>query len=228
MLIQAPPRSDLHEAYHTQRCPICALLEHSERRYIDITLYEHVTDVRWRAEVRAARGFCMLHTQHVLEIGRSALGASLVAADIIKTLRELLPTTAQDSGGALSRLRAAFGVDSSVARALRPKEACPLCVYLADLGRVYVGALLSDVATDEGRVAYTSSVGLCLPHLLLALQHGGAGLATLLAHQARAWQELEAELNEFVRKNDYRYSGEISGSERDAWRRALLLLAGDE
>ncbi len=85
MLIQAPPRSDLHDAYHSQRCPVCLLLERSERRYIDITLYEHVTDVRWRAEVRAARGFCVLHTQHVLEVGRSALGASLVAADIIKT-----------------------------------------------------------------------------------------------------------------------------------------------
>src|SRR5918997_3195441 len=104
MLIKPPPRSDLHDAYRTQRCPLCALLERSERRYIDATLYEHVTDVRWRAEVRAARGFCALHTQHVLEVGRSALGVSLVAADILKTLREALPATDQDTG-ALGRLR---------------------------------------------------------------------------------------------------------------------------
>ncbi len=227
MLIKPPPPSDLHNAYRTQRCPICTLLERSERRYIDITLYEHVTDVRWRAEVRAARGFCALHTQYVLEIGRSALGASLVAVDIIKTLRELLPATVQDSGGAVDRLRSIFGIDANLARTLRPQQPCPLCVYLTDLGRVYVGALLSDIVTDEGKEAYAGSAGLCLPHLLIGIQRDGPGLTALLAHQAQAWQKLEAELNEFIRKNDYQFTGEVSEAERDAWRRALLLLSGE-
>lgn len=224
MLIKPPSRTDLHAAYQVAGCSVCGMLKRSERRYIDATLYEHVTDVRWRAEVRAARGFCALHTQHVLEVGRSALGVSLVAGDILKTLRESLTTTT--SGGAFGRLRAAIGGSSGLAAALQPQQSCPICTYLADLGAVYVAALLDDLATDEGHAAYERSGGLCLPHLLTAAQRGGAGLPVLTEHQARIWERLEGELSEFARKSDYRFSDETIETERDAWRRALLLLSG--
>lgn len=224
MLIKPPSRTDLHAAYAVAGCPVCGLLARSERRYIDMTLYEHVTDVQWRAEVRAARGFCALHTQHVLEVGRSALGVSLVAADILKTLRAELPGPDQ-AGSALHRLRSALG-GGARAGSLRPQRPCPICTYLADLGAVYVAALLDDQTTEDGRAAYAGSAGLCLPHLLAAIDKGGPGLGPLVAHQARAWQDLETELNEFTRKSDYQYSGDPITTERDAWRRALKLLSG--
>lgn len=224
MLIKPPSRTDLHAAYTVAGCPVCGLLTHSERRYIDMTLYEHVTDVQWRAEVRAARGFCALHTEHVLEVGRSALGVSLVAGDILNTLRAALPAPDQ-AGGALHRLRSALGGGTRAA-SLRPQRPCPICAYLADLGAVYVAALLDDQTTEDGRAAYAGSAGLCLPHLLAALDQGGAGLAALVAHQARAWEQLETELSEFTRKSDYQYRGDPITTERDAWRRALKLLSG--
>ncbi len=224
MLIKPPSRSDLHEVYRSPGCPVCRLLERSERRYIDATLYEHVTDVKWREEVRAARGFCALHTQHVLDVGRSALGVSLVTADIIKTLRGALAATGEVSG-ALGRLRSALGASGAAAR-LRPQRPCPICAYLAELAGVYVAALLDDLAADVGAHAYAHSNGLCLPHLSLAVDRGGPGLRALAAHQAQAWERLETELNEFIRKSDYQYTGEPIEAERDAWRRALLLLGG--
>jgi hypothetical protein len=192
MLIKPPSRSDLHAAYTAAACPICGMLKRSERRYIDATLYEHVTDVRWRAEVRAARGFCALHTQHVLDVGRSALGGS-----------------------------------SALTNGLQAQQPCPICTYLADLGAVYVAALLDDLISDEGRAAYERSAGLCLPHLLAATRRGGSGLPALIEHQSRVWERLEVELNEFARKSDYRFSDETIEAERDAWRRALLLLSGE-
>ncbi len=224
MLIKPPSRTDLHEVYRAPGCPVCTLLIRSERRYIDATLYEHVTDVKWREEVRVARGFCALHTQHVLEVGRSALGVSLVAADIIKTLRGVLPTAA-DGGGALGRLRSALGSSASAAP-LRPQRPCPICAYLAELAAVYIAAVLQDIASDIGAQAYAHSSGLCLPHLCQAMDRGGPGLRQLTAHQSRVWEALEGELNEFIRKSDYQYSGEPIDVERDAWRRALLLLSG--
>jgi hypothetical protein len=224
MLIKAPSRSDLHAAYTATGCPICGMLKRSERRYIDATLYEHVTDVRWRAEVRAARGFCALHTQHVLDVGRSALGVSLVAADILKTLRESLTS---NTGGGLSRIRAALSGGSALTGSLQAQQPCPICTYLADLGAVYVAALLDDLTSEEGAAAYERSAGLCLPHLLLATRRGGAGLSVLIEQQSRVWERIEAELNEFARKSDYRFSDETIEAERDAWRRALLLLSGE-
>lgn len=226
MLIKPPSRTDLHESYRFAGCPVCGLLQRSERRYIDATLYEHVTDVKWRAEVRAARGFCALHTLHVLDVGRSALGVSLVAADIFKTLQDNLGAVG-DSASALDRLRSMLGSGAGNATAtLRAQRPCPICVYLADFAAVYIAALLDDLATPEGSAAYDRSVGLCLPHFLAAAERGGAGFAPLKAHQAAAWARLEHELNEFARKSDYQFSGESMESERDAWRRALLLLSG--
>jgi hypothetical protein len=224
MLITPPPRDELQAAYAAPGCPICALLERSERRYIDIVLYEHVTDVKWRAQVRAARGFCALHTERVLAIGRSSLGASLVAGDIFKTLRAELPTSS--TGGALGRLRAALGSGNALLAVLRPQQPCPICAYLEDLGGVYVAALLSDLETADGRAQYAQSAGLCLPHLRMAAQHSGAGLPVLLDHQTRVWKHLETELEEFARKQDYRYRDEEIGTEADAWQRALRLLSG--
>ena len=42
---------------------------------------------------------------------------------------------------------------------------------------------------------------------------------------AQVWQEI-ADLGEFIRKNDYRYSDEPVGTERDAWLRALESISG--
>lgn len=228
MLITPPPRDELQAAYRSASCPICTLLTKSERRYIDITLYEHVTDVKWRAQVRAARGFCALHTERVLSLGRSSLGASLVAGDILKTLRAELPAHGGAGGGALGRLRAALGGSggSGLSAVLRPQQPCPLCAYLEDLGKVYAAALLADLETGDGRAQYEQSAGLCIPHLIMATDRGGAGLQPLLEHQTQVWERLEHELEEFTRKQDYRFRGEEIGTEADAWQRAWRLLAG--
>lgn len=226
VVIKPPSRTDLDQAYHAATCPICALLTRSERRYIDATLYEHVTDVQWREEVRSARGFCALHTEHVLDVGRSALGVSLVTADILKTLQALLPSVGAGGGAsALGRLRSAIG-GGGASNPLRPQRPCPICAYLADLANVYVASLLDDLVSEPALTTYKASPGLCLPHLSAAIERGGPGLRALLGHQAVAWGSLEAELNEFTRKSDYQFSGEPMESERDAWRRALRMLSG--
>ncbi len=226
MLITPPPRHELQASYQAVTCPICSLLARSERRYIDITLYEHVTDVKWRSEVREARGFCTLHMERVLATGRSAVGASLVAGDIFKTLRDLLGAQGSAGARAFGRLRSAIGANNGLAAVLRPQRPCPLCAYLEDLGKVYVAALLDDLQSEDGRVQYEQSVGLCVPHLTMAAERGGGGLQMLLDHQARVWEGLEKELAEFTRKQDYRYRDEEMGPEADAWQRAWRLLSG--
>jgi hypothetical protein len=41
------------------------------------------------------------------------------------------------------------------------------------------------------------------------------------------WQKLNDELTEFIRKNDYRFSKEGMGAERDSWKRAAAALVGN-
>jgi hypothetical protein len=49
---------------------------------------------------------------------------------------------------------------------------------------------------------------------------------TLVEVQQAVWQRLRADLQEFIRKNDYRFKNEGSGPEDDAWLRAIEAVAG--
>ena len=229
MLVKAVSLSDLHAAYGQGYCPVCALNDRDERRYIDTMLYDQVTNVTWRAQIRAARGFCAPHTVRIIGEGRSALGVALIADDLLKTLREALGSGPPEGGSAWDRLRGALGRGShALASSLRGTRPCPLCAHLLQQTPVHLRSLLQDLATPEGQAAYAPSPGLCLPHLVGALDGGAPpeGIPVLLAHQQQAWQQLQAELEAFIRKSDYQAADEPIGGERDAWRRAFRLLSG--
>jgi hypothetical protein len=40
-------------------------------------------------------------------------------------------------------------------------------------------------------------------------------------------ESMQAQLAEFIRKNDYRFHGESIGAERDAWQRAVRKVVGE-
>src|SRR3954447_22999529 len=171
MLIKEVSPSELHIAYAQDRCPICVLNDRDERRYIDYTLYEQVTNVQWRAQIRDPRGVCAAHTTRILEAGRSALGVALIAQDLLKPLGEALRTGAPPAGrSALSRLlNAAGSASSGLASRLRRTGPCPLCAHLLQQTPVHLRSLLQDLATDAGQTAYRQSAGLCVPHLVQTL-----------------------------------------------------------
>jgi hypothetical protein len=76
--------------------------------------------------------------------------------------------------------------------------------------------------------ALRASPGMCLVHLQQALRlaRDGTARAWLLDIEAPKLQGLIDELGEFIRKHDYRFRGEPRGAERDAWLRAIEMVAG--
>ena len=48
----------------------------------------------------------------------------------------------------------------------------------------------------------------------------------IIAIQQQGWKRLLGELDEFIRKQDYRFREEPIGSERDSWIRAVALVSG--
>ena len=229
MLVKAVSPSDLHGAYAGDRCPICTLNDRDERRYIDATLYDQVTNVQWRGQIRHARGFCAPHTTRILAEGRSALGVALIADDLLKTLREMLASGAGETSSSWGRFLGGLGSGArTLAARVRPTGPCPLCAHLLQQTPVHARSILLDLETDEGQRIYATSTGLCVPHLVQALDIGEprGGVRVVIERQMEVWQGLEAQLQEFIRKNDYQFTGETIGEERDAWRRAFQLLSG--
>jgi hypothetical protein len=90
-----------------------------------------------------------------------------------------------------------------------------------------IAGLLRNFGDDEFAVAFEACGGLCRVHLVNTLRAADSPTArTLAARQAASWRRLEAELDEFIRKHDYRFQGEVLEAERDVWRRALRLTSG--
>lgn len=189
----------LMEAVGRPGCPICRLADEAGRRFLRSLLYERVSDVDTRDQLRRDGGLCREHTAMLLAIG-DALGSSIIYADLLQA-----------------------AVEGRVARGR-----CMVCRVAEDAAHRAIAALLAHIAEEDVLAAYIASDGLCLPHLSLVTgsRRAGAAVTALEGIERQRLEALAAECREFVRKSDYRRRGEPLGAERDAWRRAALKLAG--
>ena len=223
-------RDELIEAMQQRACPICVLVERAERKEVDMFLYDQVNDISRRDALRASRGLCEYHTSLLAE-GRSALGIAIVSRDVLRAMTAELEQTAKSrkSEGFFS-----FGVGAlasggkSLAVRIGPQAPCPMCAARPKLEEPLIAGLLQNIADPSFAAAFDASVGLCRVHLASTLAAADSAMARdLAARQAAMWRRLEAELDEFIRKHDYRFTGEgLTEAERDIWRRALALTSG--
>jgi hypothetical protein len=89
--------------------------------------------------------------------------------------------------------------------------------------------LLSHIDDADLAEAYKRAGGFCLPHFQLTLsQAGSASVRLLAAWQAHVWSQLRGELDELIRKHDYRFRSEVvTDAEADSWERAVAAVVGE-
>lgn len=238
MSVPATPTTDKHIGYHELRealrkegCALCCLVRKEVRRYMDNMLYERVNDPGVRGGVRMARGFCNLHAWQLYE-EHDALGTAILYRDVLQDVAKGVTGPAPSTSlgpGILQRLRQAFQVERRAPSPadLAPRQTCPACRVREDTERIYGETLLAHLADAELRADLARADGLCLPHLRQVLAMADREAAeTLIAIQQAIWKRLLGELDEFIRKQDYRFREEPIGSERDSWIRALALVSG--
>jgi hypothetical protein len=239
-------RDDLLEAMGKRACPICVLVERIERKAVDLFLYDQVNDISRRDALRASRGLCLEHTAMLAE-GRSALGVAIVSRDVLRAMTaelenyrgergegenespsQLQPSALSATSAVKSFLSSALGKGGAqLATRVGPQAGCPMCAERPRVEAPLIGGLLRNFGDAAFAAAFEASGGLCRVHLASTLRAADAATArALTARQAAAWRRLEAELDEFIRKHDYRFQGEAIDAERDVWRRALRLTSG--
>ncbi|MEZ0396216.1 MAG: DUF6062 family protein [Anaerolineales bacterium] len=212
---------ELRLLFEEPGCPVCALGQRVSSRYVDSLFYESINDPAARARLRASLGLCYEHAWLLIEARLSdALGQAILYRDLAKTLLERLPEEGEPLDERALR---------SLGEALTPEAVCPACESRAQAEQRALQALARSLERRDYLAEFEKSEGLCLPHLRALLQEGGLGrkaLAAVLRHQRRRLTNLEGELAEFIRKNDYRFQGEGMGAERDAYQRAAAFLTG--
>lgn len=217
------PYFELEQALAQPGCAICALALRELDRYFRGLVYEKVNNIGIRDAIRKAHGFCAAHGAMLRE-ARSALGAAIIQRDVLRAVaRQLDGPGAARQGGWRQTL---FGERGAGEAPLGPAGSCPACQHAGSFARDWVELMLRHY--DVLRPLLQASGGLCLPHVRVVLSSAQPATASFRADQLAIWARLEAELDEFIRKQDHEFAHEPAGPESDAWERAIALLAGDE
>ena len=219
----APLQIELREAMDGHGCPLCRLAATAERNFVDSLNYERVLDLKTRDALKASRGLCGRHTRQWQDLQGSALSMAIVyrvsILDLLRDTENLTPSKILRRGKDAAHL----------AQTLAPREPCLVCEIGGGTAQRFADLLLKDLPDSELQTRLQACGGLCLPHLHLALTRSGAGkhYHLLIDVHREAWHTLMGELDEFIRKNDYRFQHEkLSAAEADAWLRALDTLVG--
>jgi len=220
---------ELLDALRADGCAICRLARKASDSYLNALLYEGVVDVDLRQKLRDARGPCYVHAWRMANRRGAVLGTAIVYRDVINTLAKVLEAPEKRSllggKGPLGR--------GALAQRLAATEPCPACSLEQDAVRRAIKTLLKHVSDADVAESYVAAGGLCLPHFTETLVQAGAhasGTASrsLSDWQATAFRRLRDELDELIRKHDYRFSSEaITEQEAVAWTRAVAATVGE-
>jgi hypothetical protein len=233
---------ELLDACRRGGCPICTMALDTVARYLDIVIYENVNDPQTRDAVVAARGYCNDHSWQLRTRSGAAFGTALMYRDVLQHVagaigrqspgayRDLFATGRND-GGLLDRLATWTGRADANGKGqgiTDPHVACPACRVRERYEQIYLGILLDHLGTEEVTQALQSAGGLCLVHLdrARATTRNMRALERLWKVQRACMQSLLEELSEFIRKHDYRFTGEGMGEEGTSWIRAIEMVAG--
>src|SRR5262245_53249337 len=203
---------DLVEACREPGCPICRLLERAARSDLDALIYERVNDLETRRALRASWGLCNWHTWLLPEIHSSASGAAIVYADVLRVCIDRMrqhDRVRSRVAAFLDRLglgRAWARYRSRVVALYDARPACPVCARGAAAESGYLDTLLALLSDPQLAAAYEQSHGLCLPHLLRAIDGEAErrALGELCRQTLAKWETLRQDLERFVAKYDYR------------------------
>ncbi len=210
---------DLLNALPETGCAVCRLVDRYTREHVDAFFYEQITSVPRRAEIRAARGFCSVHSA-VIQAPARALGIAIVHQDVLaNVLRDM---------NALAARSRIFG-PAALAAAIRPAQECTLCAFERDREGHVLRTLVEWFGERELTEAYAASEGVCLPHFSAALGQGGiarTALNTFVRAQCEKITGLRDALELFVAKTNATGIIEPMGAEADAPRRALRMVSG--
>jgi hypothetical protein len=228
MMAQQHRNLRLDEAVELPGCPVCRVVLQRVEQALDSINYEFVNDPAWRDQAASAWGFCNLHAQQWLEQAHP-LSTALVYETVLGRIRQSLERQRPSRAGMTGRLRAslASGAESR-SGPLVESGICPFCTVRENETGLAIGQLLDELRSSTLSSRYAASDGLCVTHLNEALAQG-PGETVLEALRTRAEEThriLQAQLQEIIRKHDYRFRDEVFGAELGSVQRAVHQVAG--
>lgn len=209
-------------------CPVCHVGHKSAHGQLDALLWDSVNDPESREKIGHTLGFCSEHSRELLTFQGERLGATIIEQAVLK---EALQRLQQGRPTQASGWRQRLAVDvrrQGSEPAERPGGRCPVCANQAEIEARSLRSLLEHLVDDLDR-PLAAAGGLCWPHLDQALRSTSDARvrSALVEVHGQVWETLIAQMGEFIRKRDYRFSHEtITDEESVAVERAIAVLTG--
>ncbi len=226
---------DILENLAQGRCPACELVRQKPLHYIDHALYGLVTDPSAQNLFAETGGYCRRHAGMMLAIPwGSALGVAILYNRLVEDAAARLKAERGAGAGRAKRGGLSLNPFSPKGRKVPPARGenpdCLACKVERETEQGVLRTLVDTLRADDGRMtkAVVGNEGFCLYHLDLALaMDAGEKVGPVLRrHGLRRAERLLAELKEFIRKSDYRFTREQMGGEGDSWMRAVAWMTG--
>jgi hypothetical protein len=206
---------EMREALAEAGCAICRLTLRSVARLMKSIAYEQVNDVDLREKLRTAGGFCNPHAHQWLAGSYSALGTALIYRDVLHSALRQLDTPEAPRRGRLRKL---------LSGATEPPR-CPACQEQISSERHYLSALVVVAEAEPDSLGGADAV--CRRHLMALLREGSPATEAIAQRTREVIQGVIANLDEVIRKEDYRFRHEPrTDAERAAAARAIDWAAG--
>ena len=199
----------------TRGCPVCDHLEDALLSFFARWQHDLAQEEKVREAFAEECGFCPTHLWQLAAFS-SPRGLASGFPPLLSRLAEALNQVADGNRTQGPALRG------------RPGENCRVCGMLRDMERSYISQLAGFLGSEEGRSVYDSAQGVCLRHLDFLGQSVSSRetAAFLLRKAARRFQEIEASLRSYGQKLESLRRHDGTPEEKDANRRALILIAG--
>lgn len=191
----------LRDALEAPGCPVCRLAEEAVEASQRTLLHENVNDPGVRERLVRSGGFCREHAWRLTR-HRDLLGTAIIHRDL------------------MARFRA--GLDAHQPELAR----CPACVEQGEVARMAVSVLTRRFEDPEIRRRFEASDGLCREHFYQARAAWSGAPHALEMVQTACLSHLMAQLDELIRKQDYRFSQEPIRGEGNSWLRAIAAVSG--
>lgn len=206
----------LEALQRSRTCALCEMESAAVTRYFEGIFYEKVNDPSIRDDLRRSRGFCARHAHRLTDFG-DGLGTAILYQDQVALIVAAVDEAARPPERRRTR------------SAREPRARCPACLFAEQARARNIRTLVESLDDADMLAALRNSPGLCYPHLEQALESAAEGQRVLLVEIHRPkLAALRRALEEYQRKQDYRFAGESEAGERDSWLRAVDLAVGSK
>jgi hypothetical protein len=215
-------------------CPICALSQQAVTTFLSTLLWESSNDLNVSEMLTESLGFCGRHSREMLSFGGQRLAVAVVERLSLLAAIRRLPEVATCTGTAAPSWFQLWQPRQAVKEQPRARlefscdiKPCPACVRAASEAARGIEELVAHL--DELSSLLLAAGGLCLPHFVQAMYAADAvQRERLLTIEQRAWTDLAADLEEFIRKHmDHHHAEPVSERARLAVERAIAGLTGE-